>query len=122
MLALVVAFVKKRPALCAIIGLVLILLGMGAYAQRLKAQRDRANWEADDAHYEERIKIAREKREEARAKGDVLQAEKAQIEEKREDRLKRENKRHRERLEEIKDNHEKDKANLSDADFFASRQ
>lgn len=122
MLAVVLAFVKKRPALCAIIGLVLILLGMGAYAKRLKTQRDRAKWEADDAHHEERIKIAREKRNEAEARGDALRAEKAQIEEKREDKLKSEKKRHRERLDEIEDKHEKDKANLSDADFFASRR
>lgn len=121
MLSAVIAFAKKHPALLGILGLVLVALGLWRKAERLRTERDRAIFKAKDAHHEERIRTARERQAEAKAKGDALAAKRIAIDVKREKALKRENNRHRNNLEAIERKREEEKKNVSDVDFLHSR-
>lgn len=104
----IAAWAKKHPALCAIGVLLLVALGYRVQAKRLQTQRDRARHEIQDAVRATRIEEAGRRADEAQARGDKIARNRARVDKRREETLRKEEERHQKALEKIEEKHEND--------------
>lgn len=118
MLAKVMAWVVKHPAICCIIILVLAIFGVQGQLRRLRTQRDKAKHKAQDANRQVRIEMAKGRAKEAKKAGDAEAQQRAEADHVREKEMKDEDKRHQKAVDEIEKGHERE---TNTVDFMRER-